>query len=184
MSRSFRVRSECISQVKHAMKRHGFLRQIDLATELNLSRSTVCNFLNGKPVDALNFIEICHNLSLNYREIEDLGDIEDSTNAESPIYPDDRQKRVVLQEGFPAIPVWQGRDELLTQLTAKLHQWNHRLNVLALVGQGGIGKTSLAVKLLETIGVNLSNRTLASTSPSESQTAIKFNRFRVNSSPC
>ncbi|MEQ8958565.1 MAG: NB-ARC domain-containing protein [Coleofasciculus sp. C2-GNP5-27] len=169
MSRSFRVRPECISQVKQAMRRHGFLRQIDLATELNLSRSTVCNFLNGKPVDALNFIEICHNLSLNYREIEDLGECTDLNHSESYTNqaPETRQKRVVLQAGFPAIPVWQGRNEVLGRLTAQLRQQNHRLNVLVLVGQGGIGKTSLAVKLLETIGVNLSSRTLASTSPYE-----------------
>ncbi|MBD0341526.1 MAG: hypothetical protein ICV61_11735, partial [Microcoleus sp. Co-bin12] len=57
-----------------------------------------------------------------------------------------------------SIPVWKGRDELVENLTAKLVQrlpdGNSRLKVLAIVGQGGMGKTSLAVKLAEALGVN------------------------------
>jgi hypothetical protein len=62
---------------------------------------------------------------------------------------------------------WKGRDELLEKLKAKLTGLETRFleetgflnstlpKVLAIIGQGGIGKTSLAVKLLEAVGVNL-----------------------------
>ncbi|MEH2449636.1 MAG: tetratricopeptide repeat protein [Nostoc sp.] len=56
--------------------------------------------------------------------------------------------------------MWKGRDELLQQLQAKLLQLENPPKVLALIGQGGIGKTSLAVKLLEALGINFQSRIL------------------------
>jgi hypothetical protein len=53
-------------------------------------------------------------------------------------------------EQIREIPLWVGRDALLTELRGEL--WVG-CKVIVLVGQGGIGKTSLAVKLLESIGV-------------------------------
>jgi tetratricopeptide (TPR) repeat protein len=54
--------------------------------------------------------------------------------------------------------VWKGRDELVENLTAKLVQilpdGTSPPKVLAIIGQGGMGKTSLAVKLAEALGVN------------------------------
>ncbi|MCW5315070.1 tetratricopeptide repeat protein [Nostoc sp. KVJ3] len=64
------------------------------------------------------------------------------------------EKRLVGNQAIPEVPVWQGRDELLKELQTKLLQPENPLKVLALIGQGGIGKTSLAVKLLEALGVN------------------------------
>ncbi len=46
---------------------------------------------------------------------------------------------------------WVGRDELLAELAADLGKGR---KVLVLDGKGGIGKTSLAVKLMEAVGVN------------------------------
>jgi len=40
-----------------------------LAEELGISLATLSNFLNGKPVDFLNFIEICDRLNLVWKEI-------------------------------------------------------------------------------------------------------------------
>ena len=68
------------------------------------------------------------------------------------------KKRVVVDEAIPVVPVWQGRDELLEDLLERLLQSENRLKVLALVGQGGIGKTSLVVKLLEALGVDLAGK--------------------------
>jgi len=72
--------------------------------------------------------------------------------------PPDKAIRVAFSQLPDSIPVWKGRDELVENLTAKLVQ---RLpdgtsppKVLAIIGQGGMGKTSLAVKLLEALGVN------------------------------
>jgi tetratricopeptide (TPR) repeat protein len=72
--------------------------------------------------------------------------------------PPDKTIKVAFSQLPDSIPVWKGRDELVENLTAKLVQ---RLpdgtsppKVLAIIGQGGMGKTSLAVKLLEALGVN------------------------------
>ena len=72
MPRSVKVRSEFISKVKSALPRNGYIRQTDLAEYLQVSQSTISSFLNGKPVDYLNFREICRALSLEWQDIADL----------------------------------------------------------------------------------------------------------------
>lgn len=72
MPRSIRVRQECIPEVKAALPRQGFVRQSDLAEQVQLSQSTVSSFLNGRPVDYLNFIEICRLLGLEWQAVADL----------------------------------------------------------------------------------------------------------------
>ncbi|MGB3649811.1 MAG: AAA-like domain-containing protein, partial [Rivularia sp. (in: cyanobacteria)] len=69
---SVKVRSEFISKVKSALPRNGYIRQTDLAEYLQVSQSTISSFLNGKPVDYLNFREICRALSLEWQDIADL----------------------------------------------------------------------------------------------------------------
>lgn len=76
MSRSLRVHQDYIKKVKLALKRNGFARQKDLAEELELSLTTVSNFLNGKPVDYVNFTEICRRLELEWKAIANLEDSE------------------------------------------------------------------------------------------------------------
>jgi len=39
-----------------------------------MSMSTISNFLNGRPVDCLNFMEICDRLGQDHKEIADFGD--------------------------------------------------------------------------------------------------------------
>ena len=73
--------------------------------------------------------------------------------------------RVVVGDGVPQIPVWEGREQVLADLQAALLQGENPPKVVALVGQGGIGKTSLAVKLLEALGVDLLKRTLKEDCP-------------------
>jgi len=72
MPRSVKVRSEFVSKVKSALPRNGYIRQSDLAEYLQVSQSTISSFLNGKPVDYLNFREICRVLSLEWQDIADL----------------------------------------------------------------------------------------------------------------
>lgn len=81
-SRSLKVHQDHIEKVKSAVKRNGYPRQKDLAEDLNLALATVNNFLNGKPVDYLNFIEIGRKLGLDWKAIADLED--DSAEQESP----------------------------------------------------------------------------------------------------
>ncbi|WP_424095316.1 AAA-like domain-containing protein [Moorena producens] len=74
MSRSLKVAPQYIKQVKSALRRHRFARQQDLAQDLQLSLSTVSNFLNGRPVDYLNFWEICSRLAQDWEKIADFDD--------------------------------------------------------------------------------------------------------------
>jgi predicted NACHT family NTPase len=69
MSRSMRVAQSWIPQVKQALSRHGYT-QLSLADKLQLSRSTINSFFNGKPVYPLNFIEISEVLGLDPKAIE------------------------------------------------------------------------------------------------------------------
>ncbi|MEH2312138.1 MAG: NB-ARC domain-containing protein [Nostoc sp.] len=173
MQRGTKVRKDCIKKVKQALRQNGFSLQKDLAEELNISKNTIWNFLNGKPVYYSNFEEICRRLLLNVQEIADFSDANvevareeektDSTVQTKSVtkvelggqdaYPT-RETRVVLNQAIPEVPVWKGRDQLLEELQTKLLQSENPVKVLALIGQGGIGKTSLAVKLLEALGVN------------------------------
>lgn len=72
MPRSVRVRCEFISEVKSALPRNGYIRQTDLAEYLQISQSTISSFLNGRPVDYLNFREICRALGLEWQNIADI----------------------------------------------------------------------------------------------------------------
>jgi transcriptional regulator with XRE-family HTH domain len=74
MSRSLTLREEFIAKVKMRVK-HIFPRQKNLAEELGLSLATISNFLNGKPVDHLNFLEICDRLSLPWQDIAKWGEM-------------------------------------------------------------------------------------------------------------
>ncbi|MDM9582473.1 AAA-like domain-containing protein [Nostoc sp. GT001] len=71
MPRGIRVRTECIPLVKQRMIEKGFVRQIDLAERIDRKQSTAYNFLNGKPVDYLNFLEFCNVLDFEVQKIAD-----------------------------------------------------------------------------------------------------------------
>lgn len=74
MPRSLRLREELIPVVKSSLLRNGFPSQKILAEDLGISQSTVSNFLNGRPVDYANFLEICRILAQEWRNIADLED--------------------------------------------------------------------------------------------------------------
>ena len=74
MPRSLRLREELIPTVKSSLLRNGFPSQKILAEDLGISQSTVSNFLNGRPVDYANFLEICRILAQEWRNIADLED--------------------------------------------------------------------------------------------------------------
>ncbi len=71
MPRSLRLRLKCIPAVKSSLLRNGFPSQKILAEDLGIAQSTVSHFLNGKPVDYANFIEICRGLAQEWRDIAD-----------------------------------------------------------------------------------------------------------------
>ena len=78
-------------------------------------------------------------------------------------------KKIKGSEFLHSVPVWIGRDELVEQLGQEFFQIRStpdgsqcKFKILLLTGQGGIGKSSLAIKLLETLGVDLKSATLSS----------------------
>ncbi|OCQ97673.1 hypothetical protein BCD64_06125 [Nostoc sp. MBR 210] len=71
MGRSLKVSKQHIKKVKTALALNGYARQQDLAEDLEIARSTVNNFLNGKVVAYLTFLEICQRLGLDVKEIAD-----------------------------------------------------------------------------------------------------------------
>ena len=62
-----------------------------------MAQSTVSHFLNGKPVDYANFIEICRGLGQEWR---DIADFETNSDPEEVLLV--RAKVAILFEGFPS----------------------------------------------------------------------------------
>ncbi|MCT7969969.1 tetratricopeptide repeat protein [Laspinema sp. D1] len=91
----------------------------------------------------------------------------------SPPPPPSKGIQTVGLETIAEIPVWVGRDALLQELKTKLLAPETPPKVLTMTGQGGIGKTSLAVKLLETLGVQLQPPTLTATCPYQKALYLK-----------
>lgn len=62
-----------------------------------MAQSTVSHFLNGKPVDYANFIEICRGLGQEWRDIADF-----DANSEPEEVVLVRAKVAIVFEGFPS----------------------------------------------------------------------------------
>src|SRR3712207_7539285 len=68
MPRSLKLRPDCIPTIKSTLLRNGFPSQRILAEHLEIAQSTVSSFLNGKPVDYLNFLELCRVLGQEWQD--------------------------------------------------------------------------------------------------------------------
>jgi hypothetical protein len=131
MARSLRVAPEYIQQVKSAPGRNGYPSQQSLAVDVGFSLSTVKSFLNGKPIDYLNFIEISTKLGFKWQEIA-YKELE-STNGEASPF-------------ITGAPITQpryffGREKELKRLFNLLKR--HPLQNAAIIGKKRSGKTSL-----------------------------------------
>jgi transcriptional regulator with XRE-family HTH domain len=72
MPRSLKLRQSLVSSIKLSLLRNGFPSQRLLAEQLDIAQSTVSHFLNGKPVDFVNFVELCQALGQDWRDLADL----------------------------------------------------------------------------------------------------------------
>ncbi|MDJ0675672.1 MAG: AAA-like domain-containing protein [Calothrix sp. MO_167.B42] len=138
MARSVKVRTEFIPQVKAAVQRNGYARQKDLAEELNFSLATVSSFLNGKPVYYLNFIEICHKLALDHKEI---ADVESNGRDDTTVI----ENHIPLTGEESADFIYIERSPVETSCYQTLCQPGSLLRIKA---PGLMGKTSLMGKIL------------------------------------
>jgi len=81
VKRSLKISEQYREQVRNALIDIG-LTQKNLSIRLQLSRSTVSNFFNSKPVDMENFVAICKLLKLDWQEITGLkAEIEENNNS-------------------------------------------------------------------------------------------------------
>jgi WD40 repeat protein/DNA-binding Xre family transcriptional regulator len=144
MPRSLKVRQEYVGKLKLAIKRNGFPSQKALAEDVGLALATVSNFLTGKPVDHATFEELCQKLALDWKEIADLNFEVPSHATSKGGLKKSKSKRQDWGEAID-VSVFYGRTEELS----KLRQWivNDHCRLITLIGMGGIGKTTLSVKL-------------------------------------
>ena len=134
-SRSLRVKQDSISRVGQSLVRNGFPSQQALAEDLGLTRPTVNNFFTGKQIDRGNFMAICEQLGLDWKEIVEI--------------PPEQQEPRVDWDGAPDVLSFHERIEQRNQLK----QWivEDKCRVIAVLGIGGIGKTSLVKVVAEDI---------------------------------
>lgn len=137
MGRSLRVAVEYIQQVKSALRRNGYPSQKAFATEIGLSLSTVKNFLSGKPVDYLNFVEISEKLGQNWQEIADKEPEAQQNNNRS----NKESSHFVTGSPITHPRHFFGRQKELKRLFNLLKR--HPLQNAAIIGKRRIGKTSL-----------------------------------------
>jgi DNA-binding Xre family transcriptional regulator len=146
MSRSLRVRQDCIPKVKSAVQRNGYPRQKDLAEDVGCSLATASNFLNGKPVDFTNFIEICDRLGLDWKDIA----ASDSNGSNSTTVAENAQPEEVSALAFPDELeaedfIYVERPPIESLCYQTLCQPGSLLRIKA---PGLMGKTSLMAKVL------------------------------------
>ncbi|MBE9067998.1 hypothetical protein IQ260_15210 [Leptolyngbya cf. ectocarpi LEGE 11479] len=68
-TRSLRLSPQKVDYARNAMRRAGFPSQKALAIDVGLTRATVSKFLTGKRVDFMNFVELCEQLALEWRDV-------------------------------------------------------------------------------------------------------------------
>ncbi|MEB3190986.1 MAG: helix-turn-helix domain-containing protein, partial [Snowella sp.] len=134
MGRSLQVKPEFIQTIKGAVRRNGYPSQQALASELGLSRDVVSRFLNGKPVDYLNALEICRALNLDLGEMTGYG---------QPVTEQPRH-RVDLGEATDTLDSFSREEELQT-----LEKWiiQDHCRFVLIEGMKGMGKNNLSLRL-------------------------------------
>jgi len=135
--RSLKVSSEKLHLAEQALLK--FAAKADLAAQLQMSRSTVHKFFQGKPVDKKSFHAICKKLKLDWQAIADL--------PETAATPQPETSLPTSQNNLPwaGATKFVGRDEELARLH-QLLQEKDQVAIAAISGMGGVGKTELAIQ--------------------------------------
>ncbi len=165
--RSLKASLKGIEQANKALTRNALGKKA-LALELGIARSTVHNFFSGKPVDRLNFEEICKKLGLNWEKIVDI--------------PANELRTEQLQDTTINNNNFVGREDAIAHLNNLV---NEGAKVILIHAEGGIGKTTLATKWFELQGLEYLELRVGSTPQNlnsvEDWVRIKLiNYFKVN----
>jgi DNA-binding Xre family transcriptional regulator len=117
-----------------------------LAEDVGCSLATASNFLNGKPVDFTNFIEICDRLGLDWKDIA----ASDSNGSNSTTVAENAQPEEVSVLAFPDELeaedfIYVERPPIESLCYQTLCQPGSLLRIKA---PGLMGKTSLMAKVL------------------------------------
>ena len=141
MGRSIRVSPGCIEQVKSAVVMRGFPSQRSLAVTLELSSSTVKNFLAGKPVDYLNFVEISEKLGFKWNTIAALEITNDRSHQPNSQQTFEETSSFITGNPITHPRCFFGREKELKRLFNLLKR--QPLQNAAIIGKKRSGKTSL-----------------------------------------
>jgi hypothetical protein len=135
MTRLLKVSTEHLQKVKSALQANCYPSQQSLASDVGLALSTVKNFLAGKPVDYLNFVEISEKLGFDWQQIADNPSKNGTSSKNNETSP--------FITGSPITQPHQffGREKELKRLFNLLKR--HPLQNAAIIGKRRIGKTSL-----------------------------------------
>ncbi|QZZ20387.1 NACHT domain-containing protein [Leptothermofonsia sichuanensis E412] len=168
---SLKATPKGVQLVKQALIRAGWTQK-DLQAAIGCSRQPITNFFKGEAIAQPLFMRLCDRLGLNWQAIVGLLDCPEEPGAASlpellpePFQPTHAelekenpllqgQKRtpvesqIDLQE-VPNLPVFYGRVKELTELKQRILE--DACQLVVLLGMRGIGKTTLAVRLLEEI---------------------------------
>jgi transcriptional regulator with XRE-family HTH domain len=147
MPRSLKVSPQHIQKVKSALWHNNFARQIDLAEKLQLSKATVWNFLNGRPVDYLNFLEICQKLRLDWQKISGFDTQEnDSSSSALEVEPDQVSADVTQEQAEAEVYYYVERPPIESCCYETILQPGSLLRIKA---AKRMGKTSLIDRILD-----------------------------------
>ena len=129
MRDKFKVAPQYIDKVKQALKEKGRTHK-DFAERLELSRTTVSKFLNGKAIKFDNFEDISEKLGFDWRDIIKKENQQDWGEA-------------------PEISKFYGRDEELNTLCQ--YRLEKKCKIIGIFGVSGIGKTALSIKFAQDV---------------------------------
>ena len=141
MGRSLKVSPGCIKQVRSALGRNGFPSQKLLAEELEIGLSTVKNFLAGKPVDFLNFVEISEKLGLDWQTIADTEVTDTQSSQANPQQTCEETSPFITGNPITHPRCFFGREKELKRLFNLIKR--KPLQNAAIIGKRCSGKTSL-----------------------------------------